>query len=592
MSLEELELDVAVKLAFVENSLSRVEECCKQLQDNAQKIKDQIHGAVEKQVLSLRGRERQLIRQVEVVTAHQSCLLGTQQANLVHSKGALTATHELLQRCSSSDTSTLNKIKVDDSISSQITFPVNFVSVQLDAAAISSAVAEFGQVQLPDSITHQSSSVIPAKVEEYEDAQHDVLHKSVAGETAGPLRVTVTFPRLANLNWLAKEKKPAKSNNSSMLNIVDKMNSQGQSGDVTSWLSNLHLAGSQEEDDSPSTPNSLDSYDIVPNRASNSVRTSECSSIEVVSSLSDSNKNECTTPQSVCEIENLHHHIGEKSRWLSQKPDSLSKLCLDNVKTESVCQANEMCSSFSSCLFSNNCGEAALEKAKQSANFKARMCRKRTHSKTENVEQVLAHMANIQRSDNSQWLFKRVGSPSLPRPVKRAMYELPAGMWLRETSATSASTSPRIVLPNHSNIWLLSKLKSQKEKMNQEKDKSEIEKDEDEKESQITAKDLASALEKVSVSPLTDTPTYSFGIGNSTADAESWLFHKKLSHGVLAHDNKLFEIGCENKKRWLVYSNTRNSAINIGSTSSLPESVLGVAKANLNNWLLKRLQYN
>lgn len=48
------------------------------------------------------------------------------------------------------------------------------------------------------------------RVEEYEDAQHDVLHKSVAGESSGPdspLRVTVTFPRLTNQNWLAKDKK-------------------------------------------------------------------------------------------------------------------------------------------------------------------------------------------------------------------------------------------------------------------------------------------------------------------------------------------------------------------------------------------------
>lgn len=38
MSLERLELDVAVKLAFVENSLSRVEEYRQQLQENAHKV--------------------------------------------------------------------------------------------------------------------------------------------------------------------------------------------------------------------------------------------------------------------------------------------------------------------------------------------------------------------------------------------------------------------------------------------------------------------------------------------------------------------------------------------------------------------------
>lgn len=77
--------------------------------------------------------------------------------------------------------------------------------------------------------------------------------------------------------------------NSPVLQIDNRMNTHGQSGDITSWLSSLQLAGTQEEDDQPSTPGSLDSYDIVGNRA-HSVRTSECSSIEIVPSHYDSEK--------------------------------------------------------------------------------------------------------------------------------------------------------------------------------------------------------------------------------------------------------------------------------------------------------------
>ncbi|KAG7168300.1 hypothetical protein Hamer_G002322, partial [Homarus americanus] len=257
-----LELDLALKLAFVENTLIKVEEYRQHLQENAQKVKDEIHEVVEKHVGSLRVRERQLVRQVEVVTALQTCLLGTQQAGLMHGKGALVATRDLLERCSPTDTSTLAKIKVDDMDLKNVQ-PVNHVSVQLDETALSSAVSEFGSVQLPDTITHHPSPVIPAKVEEYEDDEHDVLHKSVAGAASGPdspLRITA----------------------------LSGIGGQAKSQDITSWLSGLQLAGAQEDEDDVPTQSSIGSFDMV---AMNSpVRTSDGSSIEIVSSHYDSEK--------------------------------------------------------------------------------------------------------------------------------------------------------------------------------------------------------------------------------------------------------------------------------------------------------------
>ncbi|MPC85794.1 hypothetical protein E2C01_080589 [Portunus trituberculatus] len=80
-------------------------------------VKEEIHEVVDRQVGSLRMRERQLVRQVEVVTAHETCRLGTQQARLMHSKGALTATSDLLDHCADSESNTLAKIKVDEMFS-------------------------------------------------------------------------------------------------------------------------------------------------------------------------------------------------------------------------------------------------------------------------------------------------------------------------------------------------------------------------------------------------------------------------------------------------------------------------------------------
>lgn len=300
-------------------------------------------------------------------------------------------------------------------------------------------------------------------------------------------------------------------------------------------------------------------------------------------------QNDLSPPNSVCEIENLHQFVGEKSRWLCQDNSPSSKLTLENMKVKSICQANEACSTLSQCLFQNSCGESALEKAQQSAAFKARMRRKRTISKTGSTEDVLAHMMEIRASENSQWLLKQGGSPVFPRPVKRAMYELPAAMWLRQTTPVPNTRVPAVVLTTHSNIWLLSKLKSQKEKLKQEKDESEIEKDEDEKESRITTKDLANALEKVSMS--SETPSLSVGRLTPASDAQSWLFPKKFGHTIQAPDNKLVEMGYENKNRWLVYSSMKNSTLNTGSKlpSPLPEPVLDVAQTGINNWLMKRL---
>ncbi|KAG0721253.1 hypothetical protein GWK47_046815 [Chionoecetes opilio] len=224
MSLEKLDLSVALKLAFVEESLANV--------------KEEIHEVVDRHVGALRIKERQLVRQVEVVTAHETCRLGTQQARLMHSKGALTATSDLLDRCDKSESSTLAKIKVDEMYYSREVQPAKHVSVQLDETALASAVSQFGSVQLPDTITHYPSPVIPVKVEEYEDEDHDVLHKSVASEPSDPMHVTVHFPRLSNHSWLFRQ-----TNNAAHVSTPPKpiATSDTKSSDVAAWLGELNL---------------------------------------------------------------------------------------------------------------------------------------------------------------------------------------------------------------------------------------------------------------------------------------------------------------------------------------------------------------
>ena len=64
------------------------------------------------------------------------------------------------------------------------------------------------------------------RAEEYEDEEHDVLHKSVAGDTveasssASPMHITVQFPRPTNYSWLFKQNNTTTSNATTPLAMV------------------------------------------------------------------------------------------------------------------------------------------------------------------------------------------------------------------------------------------------------------------------------------------------------------------------------------------------------------------------------------
>lgn len=593
MSLENLELDVALKLAIVDKSLTKVEDYRKQLQENARKVKEDIHEAVDRQVVALRGRERQLVRQVEVVTAHQNCLLSTQQAGLMHSQGALTATKNLLQRCTSADISTLSKINMDDIPCTNIQ-PINLVSVELNEVALTSAIGAFGSVQLPETITHHPSPVIPAKVEEYEDEDHDVLHKSVAGAASGPdspMRITVQFPRLNQQSWLIDHKQ-----GTSVTGFSSKAQRVGDSKcTVTSWLSNLQLSGTQDEEEAAPTSSSIGSFDLMSNCGSTPALTSESSSIEIVPSHIDSDKEECSTLGSVCEIENLSNCIQDKSCWLRPKQTSSELSSVQQIKIADVCQANEPCSNFSECICKGSCVDSALQKARQSAAYHAKVGRKRTISEVYNSNPVLSHMADILSSDNSKWLVKNPSS--LAHMPKRSMYKAPGEMWL-SSSTTVSTTSPQaahVVLSTHSNIWLLHKLKAEKAKEKKEK----IEDDDEKKEFSQTASDeLAKKLKDFGLHRENVTNKICFKepvLSTGTPSSASYLRGNSGNNSLF--DNKFFDDKMHDltldKSPWLACSPAASPNLKLSKTSLslpfIPDSMLTVAQSNLDSWLLKRL---
>ncbi|KAK7077001.1 hypothetical protein SK128_011765 [Halocaridina rubra] len=601
MSLEKLKQETSAKLALVDRSITQVDSYRKQLQENALKIKEEIHEAVERQVGSLRGRERQLVRQVEVVTAHQTCLLNTQQAGLMHSQGALTATNNILQQCTPSDVSTLSKIKMDDIPSLGKVKPVNMITVHLKESNLKSSIQGFGHVQLPDTITHHPSPVIPVKLEEYEDEDHDVLYKSVAGSVTGAEHITVQFPRLSHQNWLMRQKEK----NIEFVHEakIPAYNKKPSNCDVSSWLSNLRIDEMQDGEDNEVSSGSIGSFDLVSNGAASSTRSSESSSIEIVPSHFESEKDDCSAVGSTCEIETLPLCLKEKSRWLSPQHSATMPL-LQQIQVSEACQANEKCSDFSECVCQGSCIDVALQKAQQTAEYQSKISRKRTLSQAEATDSVLAHMANILSSDNSIWLMKGHDVQScLPKPAKRALYAEIGEKWLSHPTSSNSPSSRLIPLINvsaHSNIWLLHKLKAEKISKD-EKMESDTEKTKDEKESsRITTEDLSEALRKVRFDAANldlrnfyaakKVCHYAKEPSDVLTD-ESWLASKagEVKQSV---DNRLQENDITNKEKWLACSSLRK--LNVmrreeNLPSRLPDAVLALADADLKQWLVKRL---
>lgn len=231
----------------------------------------------------------------------------------------------------------------------------------------------------------------------------------------------------------------------------------------------------------------LKATSIGPQHTQNSIILQDCSS---------------SPGSGVCEMENLHHFLNDKSCWLNNKktmPKDTNKVT-EKLDITSVCQANEACHSFEECLCQNECREVALEKLQQNADFRAKTSRKRTFSEAEGIHSVLAHMAKILTSENSQWLLRRKQeNEDYPRPAKCVMYRPPGDQWLCNGNSSPIRTLPCAHLPSHSNTWLLKNLKNQKNA--QEKDEKEMKKEActREKDNRITSEALSEALKRVSL---------------------------------------------------------------------------------------------
>jgi len=170
----------------VEEGLAALDDHRRALQTNCVKVRGEIGCAMERQMKQLRSRERQLVRQLELATTHSTGAASLTAAQLQQHKGALAVTRSLLD-CQESSPALVSSV---DSCNQEITgllqhaqklVRVPMVSCSMEDAGLGQAIGAFGRVSMPGPL---SSSALPCPPEEYGDAPHDVLHKSVPARPA------------------------------------------------------------------------------------------------------------------------------------------------------------------------------------------------------------------------------------------------------------------------------------------------------------------------------------------------------------------------------------------------------------------------
>lgn len=240
---------------------------------------------------------------------------------------------------------------------------VPLVSVSLDEPSLSSTVQRWGRVSLPPSLSH--SELLPRYVEEYGDAEHHVLHKSLAPVTP-QVPIDVRRPYLLAARARQGLKAAQAASDADLLPRETTKPLAVPAGDkrkedLVRWLHHLQLDEEDRFEDRP------------------------CRFLE----------------------------------------DSLLQ---DELNVENACQANETCNNFSNCIMGGKCKQAALEKADQTARWQqqqtqsedfnqSQLCvfkmdltvnsRKRhlSESTGEPAKAVVSHMTNIRSSANGTWLM-------------------------------------------------------------------------------------------------------------------------------------------------------------------------------------------
>ncbi|XP_061181672.1 nuclear receptor coactivator 4-like isoform X2 [Saccostrea echinata] len=218
----------------IENATKEIDKVKRKLQQNVSEVKLQVQTAVSRNLEALRNREVWLLNQVELLQSAKEEVLSNQQAKL----------HKLLGVIQTQKGG-LSQTRIDPSDLKPEESP--YLTFRCDAGSLRESINSFGKIDasgLPHSVFVQPgnpSTSLPKHVEEYEDAEHHVLYKTVEEVHQSKMSnacIDVKIPKLSPNadDWLARPSSISKMSVSapkfSMPNLSNKKNDWlYQSGD-------------------------------------------------------------------------------------------------------------------------------------------------------------------------------------------------------------------------------------------------------------------------------------------------------------------------------------------------------------------------
>ncbi|CAG0884143.1 unnamed protein product [Darwinula stevensoni] len=272
------------------------------LELQAQEEKDKVRKVFEEQGQALRNRERQLLRQVDVLTAHQMSLYLVHHATLHQLLGS--AKTAQIAMASVEDPSKHNQLaalkeKIIESLN-QLPNEVNHAPPLMssyDSSALMEAIQGFGRIQstaIFPRLDGKASLLLPFSHEEYNEVPEDLLQSKPLMGT--PSMIRFSFPRPSSLEkhqWLL-------NTNCFQKETEKKGEKTGKSGDLEHWLA--QLKHTPEADEEPESDFVNIHRDSEPSESIEVISTSE------VPSIPNSTKGyacNCASPPEEVEIENL-----------------------------------------------------------------------------------------------------------------------------------------------------------------------------------------------------------------------------------------------------------------------------------------------
>lgn len=201
-------MKIRQRMEATEEKLILLENAKRRLYQNSSEVKSQIHSQMSRLLEALRNREVQLLNQVDHMQTQREEALHKQHAVLSRTLGqlqrAVVSSEEEDKNLESFERLSLNDVLPEE---------IPYMTFKPTPIGLNDLMMNFGKitangVPLPDN----RSASLPKQFEDYGDAEHHVLYKTVEKIQQGlnsEKKIYVKIPRLtsaSNSEWLAKQK--------------------------------------------------------------------------------------------------------------------------------------------------------------------------------------------------------------------------------------------------------------------------------------------------------------------------------------------------------------------------------------------------